>query len=186
MDTSVWVILIVLAFAVGAALTWFLLQQQRRKQLRTRFGPEYEHTVKETGSARRAEAELERRQKRVEHLDIRPLEPETRVQYAERWKALQAQFVDNPEATVVQADDLLSEVMRARGYPVADFEQRAADLSVDHSQFVDDYRAAYDITQRRRDGRGSTEDLRQAMVHYRSMFDDLLEEPSQIRLEPKR
>lgn len=186
MDTSMWVILVVLAFAIGAALAWFLLQQQRRKKLRTRFGPEYEHTVRATGSPRQAEAELERRQKRIEHLDVRPLDPQERAQYAQRWKTLQAQFVDNPEATVVKADDLLTEVMRARGYPVADFEQRAADLSVDHSQFVQDYRAAYEIAQRRRDGRGSTEDLRQAMVHYRSMFEDLLEEQQQIRLEPKR
>lgn len=186
MDTAMWVILILLAFVIGAAVTWFVLRQQRSQKLRSRFGAEYDHTLKETGSARRTEAELERRQRRIDHMDIRPLDPEDRTRFADRWKQVQTTFVDDPEGSVGEADELLTEVMRARGYPVADFEQRAADLSVDHGQFVKDYRAAYEITRRRRDGRGSTEDLRQAMVHYRSMFDDLLEEPSQIRLEPKR
>jgi hypothetical protein len=186
MDTAIWVILIVIAFALGGAAVWFFLRQRRTTELRSRFGPEYDRTVASHGDSKKAEAELERREKRVRHLDIRPLSGEERAEYSERWRVVQAKFVDHPEAAVDEADELLTEVMRSRGYPVADFEQRAADLSVDHGQFVENYRAAQTIVSRRKSGHGSTEDLRQAMVHYRSLFEDLLEDDSTIRLEEKR
>jgi hypothetical protein len=186
MDTAIWVILIVVALAVGAGAAWFLLQRRRSTHLRSQFGPEYDRTVKTLGNEGKAQAELERREKRVKHLELRSLSREEASEFGERWRLVQAKFVDHPEAAVDEADDLLTEVMRARGYPVADFEQRAADLSVEHGRFVDDYRAARDIVDRRKSGNASTEDLRQAMVHYRSLFQDLLQNDSSIRLEETR
>jgi hypothetical protein len=179
MDPSIWIILIVvLAVVVGAAVLY--QQQQRTRQLRARFGPEYERSVREVGSRRRAEAELEQRQERVAHLDIRPLSREDRARFTEAWRSVQARFVDDPGRAIAEADRLVTEVMRVRGYPVADFEQRAADISVDHPRVVEHYRAAIQIARRSANGEADTEDLRQAMVHYRVLFEDLLEaEPAQ-------
>src|SRR5947209_5544778 len=173
MDPSVWIILIiVLAVAAAAAV---LYQQQRTHQLRARFGPEYDRSVRETGDRRRAEAELQKRAARVSRLDIQPLSREKRTQFADAWREVQARFVDDPSQAIAEADRLVTEVMRVRGYPVSDFEQRAADISVDHPRVVEHYRAAFAIARRSNRGEADTEDLRQAMVHYRLLFEDLLE-----------
>src|SRR5205823_2940201 len=124
---------------------------------------------------RRAEAELQERAARVDHLDIHPLSPADRTRFADAWRSVQAQFVDDPARAIADADRLVIEVMRVRGYPVTAFEQRAADVSVDHPEVVANYRAAYAIARRSQEGDATTEDLRQAMVHYRALFEDLLE-----------
>lgn len=174
MNETLLIVLAVLAvLAIGG---WLFFQRRRSDHLRSRFGPEYEHEVEEKGSRRKAEAELASREKRVEKLDIRPLEPAARQGFIERWTEVQAKFVDEPPRAVAYADDLLAEVMRARGYPVRDFEQRAGDISVDHPKVVDHYRSGHDIAQRHERGDAGTEDLRQAMIHYRALFDELVQE----------
>jgi hypothetical protein len=160
--------------AVGAA-AWTMLQKRRSENLRERFGPEYDHTIHELGGQREAEAELEARQKRVERLKIRPLEEAERDQFITAWRSTQAQFVDEPTAAIAAADRLVAEVMRARGYSIGDFEQRAADISVDHATVLANYRAAHAIALANEREETNTEDLRQAMVHYRALFEDLLE-----------
>jgi hypothetical protein len=183
------VAIIVIALIVAALI---FTRQRRSQQLQQGFGPEYERTVEERGGDRReAEAELRERQQRRQQFEIRELEPAARDRYAERWRAAQRRFVDEPAPAVGEADALVMEVMRDRGYPVADeFEQRAADVSVDHPEVVEHYRAAHDISGRATAGDASTEDLRQAMVHFRALFVDLLghDEPAETRdtTEPPR
>jgi hypothetical protein len=174
MDPSVWIVLIVVLVVIAGA-AFFYTQQQKTRQLRARFGSEYDRSLQETGNRRHAEAELAKREERVAHLDIRPLMPDDRARFSNAWRSVQAQFVDDPGRSIAEADRLVTEVMRVRGYPVADFEQRAADISVDHPRVVDNYRAAYAIARRSGRGEANTEDLRQAMVHYRALFEDLLE-----------
>jgi hypothetical protein len=169
-------IAIVVGVVVLALIGWFVWQRQRSEQLRARYGPEYNRAVNEIGDKRRAESELLKRQERVEHLDIRPLGAQQRNDYLQRWHAVQTKFVDDPKGAVGDADGLVEDVMKARGYPIADFDQRAADLSVHHPRVVENYRAARDIAQRHRRGDASTEELRQAMVYYRELFQDLLED----------
>ncbi len=172
------IIAAVVALVIIGAMVWFATRRRQREHLRQRFGPEYEHAVAERGDERRAVAELQAREKRVAELHIRPLEAAERERAAGAWKSVQARFVDDPPGVVSDADRLIGEVMAARGYPMADFEQRAADLSVQHAGVVTNYRAAHDIAERSRAGRASTEDLRQSMVHYRSLFAELVgEEP---------
>src|SRR4051794_33517027 len=168
------VAIIVIALIVAALL--FMRRRQSSQQLQQGFGPEYERTVEERGGDRReAEAELRERQQRRDTFEIRELEPAARDRYAERWRAAQRRFVDEPAPAVGQADALVMEVMRDRGYPVADeFDQRAADVSVDHPDVVEHYRAAHDISRRATAGDATTEDLRQAMVHFRALFVELL------------
>ena len=175
MDTQTLVI-VVLALALVAALGWILYDRRRSAALRSRFGPEYRRVVDEADDRRAAESELEARQRRVDKLDIRPLPEAERDRYAAEWKAVQAHFVDEPAAAISEADRLIGGVMEAQGYPVADFEQRAADVSVDHPRVVEHYRAAHAIatTEAEPDATTTTEDLRQAMVHYRALFEDLL------------
>jgi hypothetical protein len=174
MDPWVWIVIVVAILVVaGAAMLY--LQREKTRRLRAHYGPEYDRSLETQGDRRRAEAELARRQERVEHLDIRPLSPQDRDRFAEAWRSVQAQFVDDPPGAILGADRLVTEVMRVRGYPVSDFEQRAADISVDHPRVVEHYRAAYAIARRSDRGEASTEDLRQAMVHYRALFEDLLE-----------
>jgi hypothetical protein len=175
MDQST-IIAIVVAVLVLAAIGWLVSQRQQSEALRRRFGPEYERTVNQLGDRRRAESELLERQARVAALGIRPLNAQQREEYREQWRDVQARFVDDPKGAVTDADALVEEVMKTRGYPVAEFEQRTADLSVHHPRAVDDYRSAHDIAQRHRQRRATTEDLRQAMVHYHGLFDDLLED----------
>ena len=170
------VVAILMIVAIAGLAIW-AMQRRRSQELRRRFGPEYERTVESAQDRRQAEADLRARQERVDALEIRPLDAAARDRFGERWREVQAMFVDDPGSAVDQADTLIGEVMRARGYPVGDFEQRAADISVNHPQVVDHYRTAHAIAIRRRSGDGATEQLRQAFVHYRALFADLLETP---------
>jgi hypothetical protein len=185
MSTTGWIIVAVVVVAVIAIAAYAWSKRRQSEHLRERFGPEYDHTVEEEGDRAKAEAELAKREKRVEKLDIRPLEPSARMGFIERWKEVQARFVDDPPRAVAFADALLAEVMSARGYPVDDFEQRAGDVSVDHPRVVEHYRAGHDIAMRHARGDASTEDLRRAMIHYRALFDDLVneEEPADKETE---
>lgn len=179
MDPIYWVILagaVVAALAIGAAITWLVMRRRHGRRLRERFGPEYEHVLEETGSARRAEEELVRREERVRQFNIHPITAEQRARYAETWRGVQASFVDAPVRAVAEADELVIEVMKERGYPMGDFEQRAEDLSVDHPRVVRNYRDAHALAIRSDRGEADTEDLRQAMVYYRELFEDLLED----------
>lgn len=167
--------LIVLAVIIAVGVMY--MRKRRTDVLKERFGGEYERTVKEAGGPTKAEAILQEREKRVDKFDIRPLSEESRPRFIAAWRDVQARFVDSPADAITRADVLLGEVMEARGYPVADFEQRSADLSVDHGDVVQNYRAAHGIAVRHAQGKASTEDLRQAMIHYRALFDDLVHEP---------
>ena len=179
MATWIWIVIAVAAVVVLALVLWSALRARRTRTLREGFGPEYDRTVAEAPSKREAESDLTERQKRREELDIRPLDPAARDRYVETWRETQARFVDDPAAAIGEADTLIQQVMRDRGYPVEDFDQRAADVSVDHPEVVNNYRAAHAISIAHERERASTEDLRVAMVHYRSLFDELLEESRQ-------
>lgn len=165
------VAIVVIALAVGV---WFYLRKQRTRKLRSQFGPEYQRAVRSEGTTSAAEKILQKRQQRVERLKIVPLTQEQRVRFADAWENEQAHFVDEPRAAVEAADKLVGEVMRARGYPVSDFEQRVADVSVDHPVVVENYRIAHDIALRDEKQPVNTEELRQAMIHFRALFADLL------------
>lgn len=169
-------LIVVAVVAVLAVAGWWFYQRRQSQYLRSRFGSEYDHEVEEKGSRRKAEAELAEREKRVKKLHVRPLERGAREGFKHRWTEVQARFVDDPPGAVAEADDLLGEVMRTRGYPVNDFEERAADISVDHPDVVKHYRAGHDIAVRHERGEASTEELRQAMIHYRALFDELVED----------
>jgi hypothetical protein len=174
--TGTIVIIIVVIIVVAAIVAGVMYQ--RRRRLQQRFGPEYDRMVEEKGSKTKAEAELSSRQRRVAGLDIRPLDPAVRARYQENWAAVQEQFVDSPQEAVMAAQRLVMTVMQERGYPTEGGDQVMADLSVDHASVLDHYRAAYDISQRAADNQASTEDLRQAMIHYRALFQDLLGQTS--------
>jgi len=165
-------VLVALAVVV---IAFVLMQKRRSEELRGKFGPEYERLVREHGDARHAERELDGRVERVKQLHIKPLSADHRARFAEAWRSDQARFVDDPKGAVVEADHLVADLMQVRGYPVGDFEQRAADVSVDHPHVVQNYRTAHDIAVREQRGEASTEDLRKAMVHYRALFEDLLD-----------
>ena len=173
-DAVIVVLAVALIAAIGVAV-WMYMQKRRTETLRSAFGPEYERAVHEHRDQREAERELEQRRERVEQLHIQALPAAERDRFAARWRSVQAQFVDDPNDATGEADDLVGEVMRARGYPVGDFEQRAADVSVHHPHVVEHYRAAHVIALRNQRDGVETEDLRQAMVHYRALFEDLLE-----------
>lgn len=170
-----WIVIAVVIVVLFAGAIWSAQRRRRSMALRRQFGPEYEREVRTRGRTA-AETELERRETRVHALEIRSLSREDRERFAEQWRAVQARFVDDPGGAVNEADRLVGEVMRERGYPVGDFEQRAADVSVDHPGVVQNYRAAHEIALRHRSGGANTEDLRKAMVHYRALFEDLLGE----------
>jgi hypothetical protein len=188
MDNTQIVILIVAVVAAIAivAAAWMYMQKRRTEQLRSRFGPEYERVVESGADRRKAEAELQERQKRVEKLDIRPLSREDQQRFQQAWTREQTRFVDDPQGAVAEADRLIGEAMRARGYPVGDFEQRAADISVDHPMVVENYRIAHTIAIRDRRGEASTEDLRKALVHYRALFEQLLDTHAAFAKEGQR
>lgn len=170
-------IAILIAVAVAVVVVLILasvfMRERRTENLRKRFGPEYDRTVNEIGP-QRAESKLHEREKRVEKLSIRPLSDSERQHFLAEWRAAQSRFVDDPRGAVEDADALVSKVMQSRGYPMSDFEQRAADVSVDHPRVVENYRAAHEIAIRQRSGEATTEDLRSALIYYRSLFDDLL------------
>jgi hypothetical protein len=172
------IVIIVIAIIVVIAAIAGVAYTTRRRRLQQRFGPEYDRMVEEKGSRTKAEAELANRQRRVADLDIRPLDPAARAQYSQDWAAVQERFVDTPQDAVMAAQRLVMTVMKDRGYPTEGDDQVLADLSVDHANVLDHYRAAYDISQRAADNAASTEDLRQAMIHYRALFQDLLGETS--------
>jgi len=174
MDTNLMLVILMIVALVAVAV--FLHARRRDSQtLEKRFGPEYGRVVDQFGSRSKAEDELKARQKRVERLHIRPLSPEDASRFSEGWRALQARFVDNPKGSLIDADVLVRELMQKRGYPMGDFERRAADISVDHPAVVDHYRAAHEIALRDRHGDVDTEGMRQAVIHLRALFAELLE-----------
>jgi hypothetical protein len=168
--------IVIAAALVVAALAWLYARRRRitTAGLRRRFGPEYEQTVRDQGSARKAETQLADRQKRVATLEIRDLDSAERERFSGQWHALQSRFVDDPKGAVTEADALVSTLMQTRGYPVADFDQRAADISVDHPRVVANYRSAHEIALRLAKGEANTEELRTATIHYRSLFEELV------------
>ena len=171
------IVAIVVVVIVVAAVVVAVMMANRRRRLKERFGPEYDRAVTERGSRREAEAELAGRERHYRELDIRPLSPAARAQYSSEWTAVQEQFVDAPQAAVTGAQTLVSAVMEDRGYPTQPYDQTLADLSVEHASTLDHFRAAHDISQNAAAGTASTEDLRQAMIHYRALFAELLGEP---------
>ena len=173
--TQIAIIAAVVVVVVGAIIGVYF-QRRRTERLRSRFGPEYERSVTESGDRRRAEAQLEKRAERVEKYHLRSLTADDRSRFAEQWDRVQAHFVDAPAGAVAEADQLLGDIMATSGYPMGDFEQRAADISVDHPVVVQNYRAAHEIAIRQAKGQATTEDLRRAMIHYRALFEDLVYE----------
>ena len=167
--------LVVLVLLAGLAV--LIMRNRQRANLRSKFGSEYARTVEEAGSSRKAEAELQEREKRVASFSLRRLSPQQIDMFNDGWMKVQNQFVDDPQGAVSRADVLLTEVMEARGYPISDFDRRSADLSVDHPEVVQNYRTAHDIAIRHARGEADTEDLRQAMIHYRALFEELVHEP---------
>jgi FtsZ-interacting cell division protein ZipA len=177
---AILIIVIAAIVIVGLLLVaWSVNRRRRTALLQSRFGPEYERTVREVGPIRAEQALLDRA-KRVEKLHIRELTADERERFVTEWRVLQSRFVDAPHQAVTEADRLVDRLMAARGYPVADFEQRSADISVDHPRVVDNYRAAREIAVRHRRGEATTEDLRKAVLYYRSLFDDLLHTESEV------
>lgn len=178
-------IAVVVALIIAAAVVVYIRKRKDTSAgLRDRFGTEYERAVQQHGSERKAEAKLADREARVEKFKIRDLDPTERERYQSQWAAVQSRFVDYPKGAVTEADELVCSLMQARGYPVADFEQRAADISVDHPRVVENYRSAHNIALRLGKGEASTEELRNAMIQYRSLFDDLaqVQTPGEIRV----
>lgn len=174
METGNIIVLIVAGLAV-AIIAWALVQRQKTRKLKQQFGPEYDRVIGQEKSSRRAEAVLGERQKRVEKYPLRDLSQEERDRFAAKWRSVQEHFVDDPRGAVAQADSLVTEAMGTRGYPMTDFEQRAADLSVDHPTVVQDYREAHQIAMLDAQGSASTEDLRRAMQRYRTLVEHVLD-----------
>jgi len=173
-DTYMIIIVVVVLVIVGAILGLVFSRRRRSERLHDRFGPEYDRTVQTMGGEKKAQAELEERQKHVEALDIRPLSVSERERYQADWAAVQSRFVDQPGQAVGDADRLIMQVMQARAYPVSDFEQRAADISVNYPALASNYRAARAIALKNEEHQADTEELRHAMIHYRSLFEELL------------
>lgn len=181
-STQIAVIIIIILIAVAAAAAWYLM---RRQALRSRFGPEYDRVLSEQESVVAAERELRSRQRRHAQLELRELAPESRQRYAEAWRDVQAQFVDEPNEAVGAADELVTQLITERGYPTQDYEDQLAHLSVEHARTLDHYREAHDIYLRHERGEATTEELRLALVHYRALFADLLgEDPVSDRRGP--
>ena len=175
MSTWIWVVIVAIAVIVLLGVVAAGLRTHRTRTLQERFGPEYDRVAADAPTKREAESELREREKRREEFDIRPLDPRERDRYRTQWRDVQAEFVDEPATAVATADSLIQDVMRDRGYPVDDFETRAADLSVDHPHVVEHYRAGHAIATSNESGNAGTEELRQALVHYRALFDELIE-----------
>lgn len=175
-QNQILVAVVIIAVIVVAGIAFAVTRKRRSQRLRERFGPEYDRVLRQEGDARKGESVLEFREKRREKFRIAALTATDRANFAARWNDVQALFVDDPKQAVTAADGLVVVVMQKRGYPIGEFEQRAADISVDYPRVVENYRAAHDIAMRHSAGRASTEDLRQAMVHYRVLFQELLEE----------
>jgi hypothetical protein len=182
--TTLIIIASVIVIAIVAFAAMGFLRKSRTEKLRTKFGgAEYDRALQEGDSRRKAEAGLDKRTDRVESLNIRPLGAPDRARFVEAWSRVQARFVDGPGGAVTEADQLLSDVMSTRGYPVSDFEQRAADISVDYPLVLENYRLAHGIANRQAGGKATTEELRQAMIHYRTLFDELVGVPEIARAQ---
>ena len=175
MDTWVWIVIGVVVLIVVLGVLFSALRTRRSRSLQDQFGREYDRAVDKAGGRREAERDLAERQKRHDELELRPLSPNARERYVQQWQATQGRFVDDPTGAVSEADDLVQRVMRDRGYPVDDFEQRAADISVEHPDLVEKYRTADGIARASERGEASTEDLRHSVRHYRALFVELLE-----------
>lgn len=182
------IVVVIVAVVIVAIVTFMLTRKRRSAKLRERFGPEYDRVLQKEGDARKAEGVLEFREKRREKFTLHPLSEADKSSFDVRWNEVQARFVDDPKGAVTVADGLVTEVMQKRGYPIGEFEQRAADISVDHPVVVENYRAAHAIALRHSSGHASTEDLRQAMVHYRALFQELLDErqPQRERIPQRK
>jgi hypothetical protein len=174
LPTNTLILAVVLIAVAMSVVAWFVVQRQRSVHLKRRFGAEYDRAVNELGGRGKAEAELSKRQKRVAGLNITPLTAADGVRFSQAWNTLQGRFVDNPKGVVTEADLLVRELMAKRGYPMGDFELRAADISVDYPEIVSTYRSAQAIAVRNARGEADTEELRKAVVHYRTLFDELL------------
>jgi hypothetical protein len=166
---------VVILIIAGAAWLYMRKRRSTTADLRKKFGPEYDRAVLVHGAGRKAESKLEDREKRVDKLNLRDLDSTEHERFSKRWESVQSRFVDSPKGAVAEADDLVSSVMKARGYPVSDFDQRAADISVDHPRVVENYRSAHAIALRVGKDQATTEELRNAMIHYRSLFEELVE-----------
>jgi hypothetical protein len=175
MDTWVWIVIGIVVAIVVLGVLFSALRTRRSHSLQDQFGREYDRTVDKAGGRREADRELVERQKRHDELELRPLSPDARERYLQQWQATQGRFVDDPTGAVSEADELVQRVMRDRGYPVDDFEQRAADISVEHPELVEKYRTADGIARASERGKASTEDLRHSVRHYRALFVELLE-----------
>ena len=174
MDNNILIVVIAAVVLVAVAVAMLLMRRRRTDALRARFGPEYERTVVSTGKVGDAERVLEERQKRVTQFNIHPIAEEDVRRFTNAWKSVQARFVDDPRTAVLEADRLIDEVMRARGYPIGDPVKQVDDLSVEHAHVVEHYRAGRALVARHEQGQASTEDLRQAMVHFRALFEELV------------
>ena len=187
MDTNLAVLaaVVIVIIAVLAVFGWLYMRQRRNTSaaLRKKFGPEYDRAVKVHGSERKAEAKLEDREKRVEQLNLHDLDAMEHDRFSKRWESVQSRFIDSPKGALTEADDLVSSLMKARGYPVTDFDQRAADISVGHPRVMENYRSAHEIAVRVGKDEATTEELRTAMIHYRSLFEELAQLP--VSLERK-
>jgi hypothetical protein len=172
------IVILIGVLIIVAAVGLYLLQQRRSRRLRSHFGPEYDRAVREHGSPSKAEQALRAREKRMEKVHVHPLSAPERDRFADQWHEIQARFVDDPAGSIREADRLVYDVMLARGYPMSDFERRAEDISVDHPHVVKNYRSAHEIAMSEQEGKASTEDLRQGLVYYRDLFDDLIEAPA--------
>lgn len=175
-DAQTWIILAAVAvLAATAIVVWRVYQKKQSDRLKAHFGPEYGRAVANLGSQSKAESELKAREARVEHLKIVPLPPAEAARFGQAWRALQGRFIDNPKGVLAEADQLVRELMHKRGYPMGDFDRRAADISVDHPAVVEHYRAAQATALRDQRGQADTEELRKGVVHYRALFQELLE-----------
>jgi hypothetical protein len=180
------ILIVIVAGIVLAAGFWFTQRSRRRQELKGRFGSEYDRTIETAGSRGEGEKELAEREKRVEFLELKALDPRETQRFGDEWRNTQGRFVDNPAASIQEADSLVQEVMTARGYPITNFEQQAADISVDHPNVLNNYRAAHAIAEENAVEPASTEALRQAMIHYRALFDELLVPAELARSDAKR
>jgi hypothetical protein len=181
MNPTYLIIAVVLIVVImGAIMAPMFARRKRSQKFQNKYGTEYDHTVKTAGNEKKAQAELNERQKHVDTLNIRPLAASERERYQAEWTAIQAKFVDQPGQATVEADHLIMEVMKVRDYPVSDFDQRAADISVNYPTLVSNYRAAREIAIKNEKHSANTEELRQALIYYRSLFDELLKEEDVI------
>lgn len=189
-NETLWAMVAMAAAVIVVALVVFAALQKRARrrhvELQERFGPEYERAVEQLGDAKQADRELAQRAKRVDHFHFHDLSGHDRQRFSDSWRAVQARFVDDPVVAVTSANELINQVMRARGYPVEHFEQRVADLSVEHPNVVQHYRAAHELARSVHNGTVDTEELRQALVHYRMLFTELLQESAEAPLDYRR